>query len=359
MCFPGRTVALSDTAEGCSPALTSALDTYLAEPCADMLARVGAACVCQAPANYNYSSVVAGIEFHSPLPQPTGLSADVAAFVAAANYTIHAPSSTHGLLAAPRFLPFDAWGPNGDANWPTVRELEFFQLLADRLLIAMSVADPALELHAQVQDMPYEAQRFQGTGFYGSQVLLLFYPMMILAMGGLGVASVIMKERELKLDNFLFVAGIRESVYWLSWLAYGLFRFSLSFALLLILLVAVPLFPDTVDTGPLVLDAFLTSIALVVYSLLCGATNDSVGFVSGTFILLLEAQAAVSFLWHYDVVGGEFLGALAYVFSVLSAPFGMGLLASIMFRGVLSWGFQDFGWHSLAVQTPYGASLCS
>lgn len=40
-----------------------------------------------------------------------------------------------------------------------------------------------------------------------------FYPMMILAMGGIGITGVILKERETKLDSFLFVAGIKESVY--------------------------------------------------------------------------------------------------------------------------------------------------
>ena len=186
--------------------------------------------------------------------------------------------------------------------------------------------------------------------------------MLLLAMGGIGVVGVVMKEREQKLDVFLFVAGIRETVYWLSWAAYGLFRLMLSLVLLIVLILALPhLFPEGVETSPLAVEALFTGLALVVYTLLLGATTDSVGFVNATFIILLEIQGAIAFLWHFDVIpyaSESSVGpVLAYLFSIFSAPFAMGLFTSTMFRGPLQWGYGGFGWQSVVLQTPYGSSI--
>ena len=65
--------------------------------------------------------------------------------------------------------------------------------------------------------------------------------------------------------RYLFVSGIRESVHWLSWVTYGITRFLISFVALLIVLMAVPLFPDAVEPSPMVIQAFFTMLSLIIY----------------------------------------------------------------------------------------------
>lgn len=137
---------------------------------------------------------------------------------------------------------------------------------------------------------------------------------------------------------------------------------ALSLVLLVIMLVAVgPLFPDGVDASPLAVQALITGAALVVYALFLGAVSNSMGFVNATFILILEAQAAVAFLWHFDVIpsggpdDGPASAVLGALFSVLSAPFSMALFTSTMYRSRLEWGWPSFGWETMNVESPYGA----
>ena len=69
-----------------------------------------------------------------------------------------------------------------------------------------------------------------------------------------------------------------------------------------------------------------------------------------------QAQAALVFLWHFGIVGETESGPLVCLFSVLSAPFGIGIFTSIMYKSVLLWGFPYFGWSSMMIMTPYGKS---